>query len=50
MEHLIEEMESKFIQIDPSDFETARSLKEEYESMKVDLKALYSEWEELADS
>ena len=49
MEHLIEEMESRFVQIDPADFETARSLKDEYEGMKADLKALYAEWEELAE-
>ena len=49
MEHLIEEMEARFIQIDPADFEKARSLKEEYEGMKTDLQAMYAEWEQLAE-
>ena len=49
MEHLIEEMESRFTQIDPADFETARSLKDEYDSMKADLKDMYVEWETLAE-
>ncbi len=50
LEELVAEMEERFGAIDPSDFETARKMKEEYDGMKADLQALYASWEELADT
>ncbi len=47
MEAMIEELEGQFPTIDPSDYQRARTLKEEYDGLKADLQALYEEWEQL---
>ena len=48
MEELVTTVEARFASVDPGDFVRARELKEEYEGLKADLKALYEEWESLA--
>lgn len=48
MEDLVTSMEAQFATIDPSDFERAAALKQEYDGLKSDLKAMYEEWERLA--
>ena len=48
VEELINAIEGRFTEIDPSDYETARQLKEEYDGLKKDLSEMYAEWERLA--
>ena len=48
MEELVSGFDAKFAAVDASDYVRARELKDEYEALKADLKAMYSEWEELA--
>ena len=48
MEELVASFDNRFTKVDPSDYVRARELKDEYEALKGDLKALYSEWESLA--
>lgn len=48
MEELLSSLEGQFGAIDPADFERAAGLKQEYDGLKGDLKALYAEWERLA--
>lgn len=49
MEETIQEMESRFTQLDPADFEAAKELKQEYDNLKQDLAEMYAEWERLAE-
>ncbi len=49
LEELVEQYEHQFTQLDPSKYEKAQQLKEEYEGIKADLRALYDHWEELAE-
>lgn len=48
MEALVAGFDAKFAKVDPSDYVKARALKDEYDGLKKDLKAMYGEWEELA--
>jgi hypothetical protein len=48
MEELVAGFDARFAKADPADYAKARALSEEYESLKADLRALYSAWEELA--
>ncbi|HIJ64550.1 MAG TPA: ABC-F family ATP-binding cassette domain-containing protein [Candidatus Hydrogenedentes bacterium] len=50
LEELIEEQEAAFARLDPSDYETAQKLKAEYDGLKIDLQAMYTEWERLSDA
>ncbi|MCC6696091.1 MAG: hypothetical protein IT365_10725 [Candidatus Hydrogenedentes bacterium] len=49
VEELVNGIEARFTEIDPSDYETARQLKEEYDGLKRDLGDMYAEWERLAE-
>ena len=49
MESLIEGFDEKFSQVDPSDYQKAQELKDEYEGLKTDLQELYQSWEELSE-
>jgi ATP-binding cassette subfamily F protein 3 len=49
MEEMVEALEAQFGQVDPSDFSRTANLKQEYDGLKSDLKALYAEWERLAE-
>jgi ATP-binding cassette subfamily F protein 3 len=49
MEELIAGYEAKFAALDPSNYQQAQQLSEEYEGMKDDLQALYQEWEEMVE-
>jgi len=48
LETLIGEREVEFAGLDPSDYERATTLKEEYEGLKQDLQNMYAEWENIA--
>lgn len=49
MEELVGAFELRFGTFDPTDYEAIQKLNEEYQGLKSDLQALYSEWEECAD-
>ncbi|MFP4502460.1 MAG: ABC-F family ATP-binding cassette domain-containing protein [Candidatus Hydrogenedentota bacterium] len=49
LEELIGAQETRFAALDPADYESLRSLTEEYEGLKRDLAALYEAWEGLAE-
>ncbi len=48
IEELIEEFDSQFAEVDPSNFEKLGAMTREYEGLKEDLAEMYAEWEELA--
>lgn len=48
VEEVVTDLESRFTRIDPSDYQAADSLKQEYEALKADLAAMYASWESLA--
>jgi ATP-binding cassette subfamily F protein 3 len=48
MEGLVVEMELRFTKVDPTDYATQKSLKEEYDALKADLGEMYRSWESLA--
>ena len=48
MEELLAGFDARFAALDPTDFNQAQALKEEYDGLKADLKALYTAWEETA--
>jgi hypothetical protein len=48
MEGLVSEIELRFTKVDPTDYATQQSLKEEYEALKADLSEMYQAWESLA--
>lgn len=48
MEELVAGYDARFAALDPADYARAAELKSEYDGMKDDLRALYSEWESVA--
>ena len=49
MEELLETLESRFAEVDPSDYKRLQDLKEEYDGLKADLANMYEAWERLAE-
>lgn len=49
VEEVLSGFDERYLNVDPSDYEAARSLHEEQEGLKRDLQAMYAEWEELAE-
>ena len=49
MEVLLASYDVKFATLDPTDYAAAQRYTQEYEGLKADLKALYGEWEVLAE-
>ena len=49
LEEMVEQYERQFAGLDPANYEEAQRLKDEYEGIKADLKALYEHWEILAE-
>ena len=48
VEALVLEMEARFSALDPSDYQAAEAMKQEYDGLKADLKAMYASWESIA--
>lgn len=48
VEALVSEMETRFSALDPSDYQAAEALKQEYDGLKSDLQAMYASWESIA--
>lgn len=48
LEEIVAGYDQRFAELDPADYTTAQRLKEEYDGLKADLKAMYEEWELLA--
>lgn len=49
VEQLLESFDQKYLELAPSDYEGARSLKQEQDGLHQDLQAMYAEWESLAE-
>lgn len=50
LEEVIAGHEQRFAGVDPADYQTVQALHEEYEGLRTDLKAMYEEWENLAEA
>ncbi len=48
MESLLGEIESRFTEVDPGDYQALEKLKAEYDAMKSDLDEMYRSWESMA--
>jgi ATP-binding cassette subfamily F protein 3 len=49
LEELLDGFDTKFLALDPSDYEAARNLQAEKDGLEADLRSLYAAWEELAE-
>jgi ATP-binding cassette subfamily F protein 3 len=47
VEQMVEDLEAQFCRLNPADHERIRTLKEEYDGLRADLRTLYEEWERL---
>lgn len=49
VEQILDSFDRKYLELDPADYEGARSLKQEQDGLHQDLQAMYAEWESLAE-